>query len=896
MPVNRNVVLSAVLAVLAWAAPAAAQEPYLELRGALHEHSAYSDGWPGTRPADFYASGTRYGLDFVGGADHSTNMGLPSTFSEACYGDGRGGGGEVLLADCVAADGPNALRKWDATQEQADAATTGSFVGFRGFEWSSDRFGHISVYLSSNWTNEATAAGYASMEPFWRWLTTAPALGGGADGLATFNHPGAKKLDGGAVLNWNRFQYVPAADSRMVGLEVFNDRGEYGSDGGHAAEGGAYAFALDRGWHVGAVGAEDLGHRKPPLDDWGGPTWPKTVLLASARTRDAIREALVARRFYAVGPDENALRLTFSVDGSGMGSRLERAAGRPLEVEATVSDPALTLELVTSGGKVVKSAAGGTLSATRRAAASEPWYFVRARRGTRPVAYSSPVWIEPAAVSGEWLAGDGHVHTCYSHDAYCPPDDDNTGPDTFYSSMGTVAQRFAEGAAKGLDYLVISDHDDRRAWTDPDFGSQGVLGVKAYEWSVSGGRGHAQMLGATRDYGKGADPLAAAQALNADGGLFQANHPSYRAGATVTDCAQATAADTPLHWKLGFSVRPDAIEVWNPTALIPPAEVFWECWLQRGAHVPVTAGSDSHGATQPNLGMPTTWVLARDRRQASILRALRLGRTTLSRLPPALGGARLLLEADGDRDGTYEATMGDTVRPGTPMRVRADGLSAPGRVRVRAGGATLLDGAALAPGGEVRFAAPDRPGWVRAILYQEQQSADVDPFCRPPASAESPIVLCSADLATSAMTSPIYLERPGAPRPARTAPPPAVPAPGAAEAGEPDDDPALPPAPQSGGGAPLPVLARSAPLARDRTAPLGPVTVRLRGRLATWSSPAPRHDVQVRRRGGRWRSVLLATTARSLRVGQRVVAVRVRARAADGRAGPWTGARRRRAL
>ena len=880
MPVRIPVLLAALVAALGGAAsPAAAQSPYLELRGALHEHSAYSDGWPGTRPADYYASAKRHGLDLLAGSEHSTNMGLPSTFSEGCI-------TEVLLADCAAPDGASSLSKWEATQEQADAATDAGFVGLRGFEWSSERFGHINVYLSRNWTNEATTAGYASMEPFWRWFTTAPSLGGGADGLGTFNHPGAKKIDGGSVLNWERFRYVPEADERMVGLEVFNDRREYGSDGGHAGEGGAYAFALDRGWHVGAVGAEDLGHRKPPLDDWGAPRWPKTVILATARTRDAIREALLARRFYAVAADENALQLSFSVDGRPMGSRIVRTPNRPLALLATVSDPALTLELVTNGGRVIATATGGTLRLGRRNWAGEDWYFVRARRGGKPVAYSSPVWVERSAVRGEWLAGDGHVHTCYSHDAYCPQTDPPQDAETFYSSFGTVMQRFTEAALKGLDYLVISDHDDTRAWSDPDFGSQGVVGVKAYEWSLDGG--HAQMLGATRDYGDG-DPAAIAAALNADGGLFQANHPSYRADAGIDTCEEAMGAGTPLHWRLGYSVRPDAIEVWNPTALIPPGELFWECWLQRGVRIPVTAGSDSHGGTQPTLGLPTTWVLARDRRQSSIVAAVRFGRTTLSRLPPALGGARLVLEADGNRDGTYEATMGDTVRPGTPMRVRGDGMTTPGQVRVRANGRTLLDGRPLAPGGEVRFTAPGVPGWVRAVLYQQQQSADVDPFCRPPASSESPIVLCTADLAVSAMTSPIYLEDPGTSVPAGSGTLPTTPSVRSLP-DEPDDDPALPPALQSRNGAPLPVVPAGAPLV-TRPAPLGRVTLRLRGGRARWSSPAPRHDVQVRR-GGRWRTVALASATRSRRVGRGVVAVRVRPRTADGRGGAWTVARR----
>ena len=515
--------------------------------------------------------------------------------------------------------------------------------------------------------------------------------------------------------------------------------------------------------------------------------------------------------------------------------------------------------------------------------------------------------LAPPAVAREWLAGDGHVHTCFSHDAYCPQTDPPEDLETFYSSAGTVAQRFTEAAAKGLHFLVISDHDDRRAWDDPAFGSQGVVGVKAYEWSLDGG--HAQMLGAARDYGDG-DPAAAADALNADGGLFQANHPSYRADATVATCDDVAGPATPLHWRLGFDVRPDAIEVWNATALIPPAELFWECWLQRGVRVPVTAGSDSHGATQPTLGLPTTWVLAEDRSQAAVLEAVRLGRTTLSRLPPGLGGARLLLEADGDGDGTFEATLGDTVKPGSAMRVRADGLTAPALVRVRAGGETIVADEPLAPGGEVRFAGPASPTWVRAVSLQPQWTAVADPFCRPPASAESPLDLCTADLAITGMTSPLYVEAPVEDDPKK---PGKKPKPdrgdddgeggGGTGSGtgsapdEPDDDPPLPPAAQSQNGAPLPVVpAQGSASSGDRAGtPFPKVRLVVRGRRATWSPRGWRYDVQVRR-GRRWRTVARATTASSRVLARRVTAVRVRPRAPDGSAGRWTGARRRRAL
>jgi hypothetical protein len=366
--------------------------------------------------------------------------------------------------------------------------------------------------------------------------------------------------------------------------------------------------------------------------------------------------------------------------------------------------------------------------------------------------------LAPAgAPAAEWLAGDGHVHTCYSHDAYCGPGDDNTGPDTFYSSGGTVDQRFTEAAAKGLDFLVISDHNDVRAWSDPAFGSHGVLGVRAYEHSLTGGAGHAHVLGPPGTYDGALTPAQLRAATAADGALMQANHVAEEAEVPFRDCAQAGSGDGSLDWTSGLDLVPDLIEVWNPTALIPPAELLWECWLQRGARLPATAGSDTHGATVPIVGLPTTWVHAADRSEASVLGALRAGRTTLTRLPPHLGGTPLLLEADADRDGTYEAAVGDTVPPGTPMRVRTQGLSGGGKLRVRANGAPLLD-RTLLPGSDVRFSAPATAGWVRATLVQQDLTAPADPNCEATGPAPSNgFDFCTSDLAYTAMTSPIYL-------------------------------------------------------------------------------------------------------------------------------------------
>lgn len=361
-----------------------------------------------------------------------------------------------------------------------------------------------------------------------------------------------------------------------------------------------------------------------------------------------------------------------------------------------------------------------------------------------------------AGRGGQWLPGDLHTHSTYSHDVYGGPTDDNTGPDQAYTLGLPVAGKFLEGRERGLRWMAVSDHDDIRSVAELPTANQGLIAIPAYEQSI---RGHAHMFGATRHYDAGdqaADAVnAMADALRSDGGLFQANHPAYRvaADADFHACGSGGCSDCQaINWTYGFDVRPDTIEVWNPSVVRSDiSETYWECWLDRGEQIGATGGSDSHWLSLHAVagpGQPTTWVYAREASPAGIVDGLRAGRTFVSGQPPELRGTRLLLDAP------RVGMVGDAVPPRTPLRVRAPGLAVPAVLRIRANGEQFVE-REMNPGDVVEFRAPREAGWVRAILL---------------ARAPLPVNLAVGDLGDAtpqrdgmpmlALTSPLYVRRP----------------------------------------------------------------------------------------------------------------------------------------
>jgi hypothetical protein len=161
-------------------------------------------------------------------------------------------------------------------------------------------------------------------------------------------------------------------------------------------------------------------------------------------------------------------------------------------------------------------------------------------------------------------------------------------------------------------------------------------------------------------------------------------------------------------------------------------------------------GPDVRGA---GPGQPTTWIYAQSLTVKGLLDGLRAGHTFVSDEPPNYLGPHIYLEADGDRNGTYESMMGDTVPPGSRLRVRVTG-GAGTFIRGFTNGGRQMLGPVLVTSNNFSYAfrAPAASTWVRAELAQADAVNQRRALLCPRLSS-----YCRNRILVFAMTSAIYL-------------------------------------------------------------------------------------------------------------------------------------------
>lgn len=344
--------------------------------GDLHNHSKFSDG---SRTVDELITQAREaGLSVLALSDHAEYLSVPFN--------------EDLVTSPYDPGSREPHLKWQETLASTERATQPDFVAIRGFEWSSHTEGHVNVWWSEQYTDSFRTPG-TTMRPLWQWLDT-PAPIGGADGVAGFNHPGPK--DGPLV--FDDFAYSPAMDKRFATIELFNEISRRHNKWPADYYERYYVQALDKGWHVGAIGVSDNHGR----GGYANLNFPRTGIWVFALTPAGVREAIEARRVYAT--EDHNLELRLTGNGRWMGSRLTLDRGDRLRLRAQASDPdpgdgIARAELISNSGQRVATRAGtgGSLKWTVKlkppAAGRESWYVLKLTQSDGQLAYSSPIWV-----------------------------------------------------------------------------------------------------------------------------------------------------------------------------------------------------------------------------------------------------------------------------------------------------------------------------------------------------------------------------------------------------------------------------------------------------------------------------------------------------------------------
>lgn len=251
-----------------------------------------------------------------------------------------------------------------------------------------------------------------------------------------------------------------------------------------------------------------------------------------------------------------------------------------------------------------------------------------------PYTPSVPLAFPPAGEALAWYAGDFHIHSRESGDAFANASHDEIAA-------------FASGA--GLDFAHFSEHntvstasflvDAQSRWPH-------MLLLPGVEYTTY--HGHAGALFTTQyvDHRIGNTPNmtieAAAAAVHAQGGLFSINHIDMYEGDANGDLRNGCVG---CSWDFGGALAAglvDAMEVaiqsWPKIGWIfsPQALNHWDQQHALGYRqlAPIGGSDDHHGGQEEGsegspIGSPTTMVLAANLSHAALREGVALGRTAV---------------------------------------------------------------------------------------------------------------------------------------------------------------------------------------------------------------------------------------------------------------------------
>ena len=254
--------------------------------GNLHSHTFYSDGLMSNVNALLWARDT-VGYDFYAITDHA----------------------ELLTQ-----------QEWDDNLFVADSLSVpGKFIALRGFEWSSNTYGHCDVFNTSDFTN---ANDLPDLSLFYIWIMA-------RNGLGQFNHPGRTGN------NFDTLRFFPEARNFFFSIETINR--DYSNTGNTFLP--FFQEALDKGWQVAPAGNQD-NHSMST-------TCHRTALIAAELTLPGILEAMMNRRMYST--DDPNLKIIFRFNEYWMGASVQHTGRATFFICAEDDEPIQKLELLANG-------------------------------------------------------------------------------------------------------------------------------------------------------------------------------------------------------------------------------------------------------------------------------------------------------------------------------------------------------------------------------------------------------------------------------------------------------------------------------------------------------------------------------------------------------------------
>jgi hypothetical protein len=275
--------------------------------GEIHTHTALSDG--NGSPEDNFAI-ARSHLDFWAMADHAYDAEVFNTDYREVGADRR------LLNDC-----------WDEVQDLCRAhEAPGTFIPFLAYEWTNYQYGHHNIY-------------YLDYDQPIRMPPTLPELYdslSGVEALVIPHHGGYPQ--GVCGKNWDyhddrmspfvEIYSLHGSSEEPDGIRPLLTRGSWMGPGGG---GGSVQEGLARGYTLGIMASSDSHGQHPGAYDNG-----LIAAYSADLSRPALWSAFRQRRIYGVTGDR--ISLDFRINGQPMGSVLEPAAARAIEVSAVAWD------------------------------------------------------------------------------------------------------------------------------------------------------------------------------------------------------------------------------------------------------------------------------------------------------------------------------------------------------------------------------------------------------------------------------------------------------------------------------------------------------------------------------------------------------------------------------